>query len=506
MGLRRCKKIISVILALIIFYSLLFNPQKTQAQIENPMAAISVPTWVTSDTPQESKEGLFGMGFGWDTVGYLVAKLALSAMTTSIVNWINSGFEGNPTFVENPGDFLADIADQTTGVFIKKLGMTELCSADWLSKLKISLQYSVPYVKRMQCTLTGIGENFQENYDRFQESFINGGWSSWISMTSNPQNNIYGAYLMSLDELAYRKARAEEMSKMKVSWGQGFKPIETCSEGQSVNDFCNDVCKNSLENYESLEECLGDCKDTTSTEACELSGGMMKAITPGNVIAEQLNLNLGSSVRQMELADEIEESLAAIFNALISQLISTGLRSMSSTSGENEDKQWYNEEPSDNEKNAMISAIDLFLDSEIRYRDAKQASSNAYNETINKLETLKNCYQTWGTACRSKIDATQTQINSYESAKAALDSEVTNSNNLILQAENIKSQINNAGTSSELSALYSEFIDTIQPLLHSYSDADNAESEYDSIKTTLDAENSAIDAEYSQCLSAGCSI
>ena len=62
-----------------------------------------------------------------DSVASLMAKLALAYMTRSIVNWINSGFQGDPTFVSNPEKFFKDIANDISGEFIKGLGLEGLC-------------------------------------------------------------------------------------------------------------------------------------------------------------------------------------------------------------------------------------------------------------------------------------------------------------------------------------------------------------------------------------------
>jgi hypothetical protein len=55
-----------------------------------------------------------------------------------------------------------------------------------------------------------------------------------------------------------------------------------------------------------------------------------ETVTPGTVIADQLKINLGSSVRQLELADSLNQSLSAVFEALMNQLVNQGLSSLSS--------------------------------------------------------------------------------------------------------------------------------------------------------------------------------
>jgi len=68
-------------------------------------------------------------------IAWFIAKTIIRQFTKGIVNWINSGFEGSPTFVD-PDTFLTDVADQASGAFIKQLGLEGiLCSPfkpnDW---------------------------------------------------------------------------------------------------------------------------------------------------------------------------------------------------------------------------------------------------------------------------------------------------------------------------------------------------------------------------------------
>lgn len=494
------KKSISIILlVLIIFsYGFLFKTQKAEAVGVNPLAAISVPIYENGSLPYEMRKGIAGSGLGLDTIGWIAAKLVISTITNSIVNWINSGFEGNPTFVQNPQQFLRDAANQAGGVFIQQLGLAELCDPNWLPRLRLALQYNMPYLQRMQCT----PDMAAANIENFTNDFMNGGWDSWLSMTAYPQNNIWGAYFESSDELARRQAAAMGRESTELNWGGGFLSLKKCEGGKSVDDTCSDICDNSAENYESKDECMVECKSTTdTTEACELSGGQMENTTPGTIIADQIKLNLGSSVRQMEIADEINESLASIFNALISQLINEGLSSLGDTSESSSSGGWHSTSPPTQEKNDAITIINNVLGYEVDYRDAKQNSVNAYKETINKLKLLKSCYQGRSPVNQTRINEIQAQINDYESKKASLQSEVDNSNDLINQAEALKTEISNASTYTELESLLNKFMNEIQPKMHNAADAENAKTKYESIKNTLIQKNSEIDAEYNQCLS-----
>lgn len=518
MDFEKYKGLICVFFSAIIILSglILFNIKKAEAA--GVEAALAVPVGELYSVPGEAKEGLYGAGFGWDTIGYIAAKIALSSMTNSIVNWINSGFEGGPTFVTNPSAYFQDMADQATGVFIHQLGIEGILCSQFRPQIIASLKYSVPSMGRFQCTLSAA----VDNWEGFMDDFTAGGWKGWLSVSTQPQNNPYGAYLMAVDELEQRRAEAKENAKTEVSWGSGFISLKKCVGGKSQEDSCSGQCDNSIGNYGEEDadwnQCHSDCmaEQVSASQLCEDSGGSMQNTTPGTIIADQLKLNLGSSVRQMELADEISESLGAIFNALINQLITKGISSLSNTGGNSGSKGWYESSPTTNEKNDALKIIDNTLIYEKQYRDAKQNTLGLFNDIIANLEELKQCYkdqiymlkfkvpvnQIKIDLLQNKIDyEIQPEINDYKNKKAPFEKAAGNSNWIIGKAEEIRLDIINAYSYNEMNGLIDEYIREIQPVLHTILDAQDAQREYETIKGQIDTEDAKINAEYIQCFS-----
>ncbi|MES2006571.1 MAG: hypothetical protein V4436_00515, partial [Patescibacteria group bacterium] len=63
-----------------------------------------------------------------DCLTRVIAKIAIQSITQSIVEWINSGFSGQPSFVQNYEEFFTDVADRAAGEFIEGSGLAFLCS------------------------------------------------------------------------------------------------------------------------------------------------------------------------------------------------------------------------------------------------------------------------------------------------------------------------------------------------------------------------------------------
>ncbi len=72
-----------------------------------------------SDAPTEASTGaLQTKECVLDGLVVSIREALIAALTQSIINWINNGFEGGPAFVTNLNGFLGTVADQTSlGVF-----------------------------------------------------------------------------------------------------------------------------------------------------------------------------------------------------------------------------------------------------------------------------------------------------------------------------------------------------------------------------------------------------
>jgi len=368
-----------MILFVFVFSNTLFlSPQKVEAIASGSAITGYVTTTVVGDVPLTWKTGM-------DIAAYTVAKFLIAEITNSIVNWINSGFEGDPTFVSNPQDFFLGIANEATGVVIQETLAGQLFCDPYRPQILLALTQTNTYSQRAQCTLLDV----VDNVDGFLNDFSQGGWAGWIQLTQNPQNNIYGSYLIAVDERNRRVSQAVGNAKAEVSQGQGFISLKRCKKGTELlgPDITN-----------SEADLLGpDISETTTTKGgCAESD--KEVVTPGKVIVEQLNLALGSPIRQGELADTIGESIATIFNTLISQLLLTGVRSLSGTGDNGGSLGWY-EQGLEDGKTELIDRID----SSIALKEARLGLNEKINSGLLLASETRACYSEQITTI-SKVD------------------------------------------------------------------------------------------------------
>lgn len=261
-------------------------------------AGFAVPT---SDVKQGPKE------LALDCAAWVLNNIVLEQMTADIVGWINSGFDGNPAFVDNPTKFLGDIANEVTGAFIEDAGLEELLCGPFSIQIRLSLLTQPSFRDRARCTL----EDVVENIDDFIEGdFEQGGWVGWFNLTQTSANNPYGAYFELHGELGRRIAERLGKEEDYLKFGGGFKTQEECIRWEEYDGPPNPNA--------GPDELRGECLET-------------RAVTPGSLIENQLNVAVGSPRRRLEVADEMNEVLSALFSTLLQELISDeGLRGIDS--------------------------------------------------------------------------------------------------------------------------------------------------------------------------------
>ncbi len=257
--MEKTKKICAV---LILTVTIFIFPQRTNAQY--------------IDIVQQIKE------FGLDTLAYSITNRVLGNITASTVNWINSGFNGNPAYITNPGRFFSQVAEGELNSFLSTGNMANLCSPFRESiQLTISRNFYREPAESYSCTL----DTIVNNYDNFMNDFDQGGWDSWFEITQKPENNPYGAYLQSVEVVARNIGGEQKRYEDQLDWGRGFLSYERCNE---------------------------------------VDGGInCETLTPGSVIQGQLDAALGSGKNRLEVADELNEMIGELMNEISRRAVSS---------------------------------------------------------------------------------------------------------------------------------------------------------------------------------------
>ncbi|TSC68385.1 MAG: hypothetical protein G01um101472_8 [Parcubacteria group bacterium Gr01-1014_72] len=256
-----------------------------------------------TDLWQKLKEGVL------DPLATTMAQAMIDQLTNSVVNWINSGFNGSPAFVTNPARFLRNIASQGAGEFINGTELGLLCDPFRLDvRLALSLNLSNRFEKKIRCTLDDIVANVKGAAGSAQGflrgDFRAGGWGGWLAVSNYGGNNPYGAYLEAQSELGIRIIGRQNIEVKQLDWGRGFLSWKPC-----VNRETQAQARERIGDYESPGDVKTECLQYGNVQ------------TPGSFIEQKFHENTGSSLRKLEMADEINEIVTALVNQLIVQVI-----------------------------------------------------------------------------------------------------------------------------------------------------------------------------------------
>lgn len=305
--------------------------------------------WLTGGLGSGSANALSFNNCILKPLGQAILIALIRNIGASIVDWVNSGFDGKPTFITDFGGTLLDAADQAVGQLIEGSELGFLCN-DFSFQIRIALayKYSKPFKREIACTLSKIGDNV----NNFVESNGGAGWDNWLQVTTQPNNNVYGAYLIADSELAQRALSRVDDRKKRISI-DGFDSITSCDEyetedearireiaaGESLNNTSNfgstfdassvNTGSNSSDFSSTLETPTSDPNTSSGTTfntsltavKPQCKPGKTFIGTPGATIAHKLDSVLGQGEIQQAVAQEIDQVIAATLNQIAQQAL-----------------------------------------------------------------------------------------------------------------------------------------------------------------------------------------
>lgn len=260
----------------------------------------------------------------------------LAASTQSIVNWINTGFDGDPLFIQNPHLFFKGVADQQVYSFVAELNNPEKYPFGPEIGASIAAMYNCDTYTDSDnncfnnTAIFTLGAEIGADWQDFYSDFNVGGWGGWLAATQNPANNPFDFQFMASKEIQARIDMQQQTIKEEIQQNGGFLSLRKCvlynddthAEDQQGGTYVDTgttaggTYDASSFNYEySYFGQIDNCKQYAVT-------------TPGSLVADQLNIHLGASANAVAMGDEVNTSIAAIFDALTNQLIDQGLASL----------------------------------------------------------------------------------------------------------------------------------------------------------------------------------
>lgn len=277
----------------------------------------------------------------WKSIGRMVTKMMLQKITVSTVSWIQGGYHGKPSFVENPGEFFGDIAKNEILQFGLEIDDPTLYPFGKAFMRSQAQAFNTHFAQNAQYSLNELIQNTTPQYsaETFQKDFSQGGWSAWTYMTSVPANNPLGFQLMASNELQKRlegtsMSRANEI-RGALTQAAGFLGDERCADPKGLNitreeDMTARRLNASYEKTITLPPPTGPEGGITSTTPKIIKNPIpmqpvcnrWEYVTPGKMISEAATTAVNYPSNNLLRAEDLNDSIAAILDAVLSRFSS----------------------------------------------------------------------------------------------------------------------------------------------------------------------------------------
>jgi hypothetical protein len=434
-----------------------------------------------------------------------LAKILLQQITTSVVNWINSGFNGSPAFVQNPSQFLQQTADKIAGDYIKSSALSFLCSPFQL-KVRIAIAQSYANRNAGSCTLTQVSNNIT-GFMRGTFSTA-GGWPAFLSFTSMPTNNPYGAFLYGSAGIGAATANAQNQTKTDLLQGGGFLSFQQKVPGSCVNT--TSPPPPSLN--KSVTEVSGPANPSNPTQqlyqVCDYV-----STTPGRIIASSLESTMKGSIDQLTLAKSFDEIISALINQLITRTLQGGLSNLSGANGYASNFYTTDQLQTQTQQQTLISQMQNDTSMASQYGAVQQGSIQDIENVQNQLNDVYNCWsniagQATTTSVTDALRATattnatgaSTTINSLNVTIGGYNERISKVNTAIVTLTQLQSRALSVTSSSELSSVQSDYSSSkAAGLFPTQADVTNAQQNRTTLQSQMSVTSQQATLSLQQC-------
>jgi len=470
----------------------------TKVQIQGP--EIEKPS---KDAAKKAKKQCIKEYF-LDNFAWVAANVAIQSISSSVVDWINNGFDGSPAFVQNLKGHFNDLANATFEDMLKIFDIEDFVCSSFSARLKNSFNIQLAintgrfgktaeenqFFKKAQCTIDSALKNIGSTADAFKNDFSQGGWPAWL-LTINDSNNEIGAKIMWEEELWRRQNEAATYDSKELGFGNGFMSWKKkCGE--------YDTPDKKEPNYYDADGGFGGTPDQYDNDNV-FGGNCMdpdegKIQTPGSVIEDRLNKSLGLAEGRLQVADELNEIVSALFSQLSQQVLSKGLAGISgrSSSQQSYTDQVRNDQPNLNETaTALRTSITNDMPALDSYIATVQTSVGIVENSFALLRQLLACYQTSGNsagATRTQMDITNLTVQKDTVQRKLAEAQA---DRLVLQA--FLNQ-NTTGTSENLTAVTTAYTN-----ISTKYDQESAEQEQSALLSAASTRNSQTQNDLRAC-------
>lgn len=384
-----------------------------------------------------------------DGIASKLSRDILEGITGDVLKYTTTGFDGNPAYVEDLNVYWNEIADKAAEDFINGDEIGGMCNGD-LVRQAIAQDYYGTFAEGAACTAD------KEYSDEFTS------WNDWSQQVVFGVNDIYSQLFVVQDELNKRVYSAVDEAQKETDYGGGYLSQREC---------------------DGTEEEGEDCSITT----------------PSSTTRDTAQNIFDSPVRQLELADEIDEIIDVLLSQLSTKILGRG--GLSGLGRSRGGKTSYisslqsgnNNDDISRDRNDTIAFINSVESIERRYKEVKVETMTILENSESLLTTLIDCHPT------SSTSTTEILESEIIPKQITVQSDIDESDIILAQLNDARTRATLANNTSTLKNIIFE-IETLST--HGYVDLIEAEQS----KEDRQSEMAILDEETNEKLSSLCQL
>ena len=374
----------------------------------------------------------------------------------------------------NPTQFFTNTADNVAGEFIKGSSLSFLCSPFQL-QIRIAIAQSYARRNAQSCTLTQVVGNIT-NF--MNGNFRSGGWPGFLSFTTVPTNNPFGAFLYGEVKLNTAVGSVTAAKQVDLNRGGGFlsmqkedncKTTDKRPEGFNPDQETSQV---TLSGTGGSNATILNASSTTITKTVSLVASEDKdyyrvcdlvTTTPGRVIGDSLNNTMKSTYDSLNMAKNFDEIISALISQLVTKILQGGLSYASGPNGYA--SQYYTPEQQQAQTQAQLIITTMQSDTQLaqQYGSVEQGSIQDIQLVQAQLQTLGNCQAGPSTGNADADKAAVTATPALETSRGletridGYNAEITRSNTSIALLQQFQTRALSAGSLDEITAITQDY-------------------------------------------------
>ncbi|MDE2213094.1 MAG: hypothetical protein KGJ34_00985 [Patescibacteria group bacterium] len=437
-----------------------------------------------------------------DCAARALARAALQDIAVSTINWINSGFNGSPSFVQNYNQFFTNVAEDAVGNYLQSSNLAFLCDPFQIQvKLAVAQAYAIQGPQ--QCSLN----NFTNSIQGFMTDFSQGGWPAFISFTDVPTNNPYGSFMYAEAGLNSAVAQAQGQKVLDLQLGNGFLSVQ---QKENCHTVSSTTPPPSSPN-ESVEEVPGG--DGHSFLVCDLVN-----TTPGTAISDALNQTFNINTGSLIDAKYFDEIISALVSQLIQNTLYSGLSNLSSSGGYGYSSTYGSAiTTSDNSLGQdVLSNINPYESSAQNLISIDDQNVSNIQSSLTQAEGLQQCWlnkanpTTTGTStpltteqmaqAQANASSTQPLIDDLNQKLSLYETSAGTASTSIQVLEGYRSQVNGTTDPNTLQTILTNFANGVSSgVFIGDADVTNAQEDQVQLNSELSTDNQTIQNGLTQC-------